>query len=172
MEIGSENVDSFPKVTGEDIELKRERFVALIGKWSVEGKEVLIGVEGVIETDNLDTQGNRVAVDFTGLQELLNESKLKSPEIVDMEIIGEVHTHPEMGKNAHLPSSIDIEEWIKHYVSGEFSSDKPFVFGISTKGEDSKDKLAFYRIVRDTQGKIIPKALNDWGWVNKATKEK
>lgn len=166
MEIGSENIDSFPQVTDEDILAKKERYVALIGKWSVKGENVFMGVEGVIETDNLDSQGNRVAVDFTALQELLDEGKLKNQDLVNIDIIGEVHTHPEMGKNTHLPSSIDIEEWIRHYESGQFPSNKPFAFGISTRGDDGKNNLAFYRVIRDVHGKLFPKALNNWDWVN------
>ncbi|MCB9806168.1 Mov34/MPN/PAD-1 family protein [Candidatus Nomurabacteria bacterium] len=163
MRIDSRNLGDFPRVTEEDLVSGQEKYIALIGNWSVRGDKVHIDIKGIIETNNSGSK-NEVEVDFNELQETLRQAKLEGHQVANLEIIGEVHTHPKAEDSSHLPSPTDVEQWIQHYANGEFSSSKPFVFGISSRRKNNKGTLAFYRIVKNSKGELVPKAFNNWDW--------
>lgn len=173
MTIGSENAEDFPKVTPEDIRKHREKFVALFGRWKVNGDKVILRVEGTVGSDGppiVFSVEDKIAVDYGELRKFFEKAKATNPAMSDMDIIGEVHTHPYKnreecgGVDPWLPSPTDIKETIKAHSFGLIPNDKPFVFGVSSIGEDGKQNLAFYRIVRGPDGDLSPRAFNDWEW--------
>ncbi len=176
MEIDLINLDDFPQVTEEDIATGKEKYVALIGTWDSNGEKADLRIEGTINCDEPPyifhkPEGHGFQVDIAEIQKFLEEGKLQHPEVSNASILGEVHTHPYEkwedlgGRDPWLPSVKDIESITKNYEAGIMPSDKPFVFGISTRKKDGTPVLAFYRIVRDSDGKLVPRAFNDWGWV-------
>jgi len=178
MEIDISNVDAFPRVEEADFANSREKFVTMIGSWRREGNTVFIQADGVLDCSDdpkivsQSPGGGELIVDYAQIERFLDEVKSMNIKMSGMETIGDVHTHPyrsasELGRDPWLPSTTDIEEVIKACESGWLLKDRPYVFGISALSKEGKQTMAFYRIIRGKDGKLMPKAFNNWAWSKK-----
>jgi hypothetical protein len=167
LDITNEAFDHLPEVTQEDLAKKTERYRALLGRWDkVDEESVKLIVEAVLQDPEQvhysEQEGEVHAVNIPSLQLLASSVKKFSEEFSNLELVGEIHTHPttqdelDPDQRPWMPSVEDKDAMMKCYDRGELGPDRPFVFGIAAPMSDGKTGYKFYRVVKVEDGyKIV-----------------
>ncbi len=168
-----EAVQWLPQITAEDMQTHRERFVALIGKFTYTNNRAEVRVVATMEQS---PEQHETGFYYKEEKEGVNNINLKrikaliaracqnDSEYKHCMYIGDVHTHPvtaaEYGMDPGTPSIGDLESIQRHFEDGDLDASVPYIFGIASLNSVGDIGYSFYRVVRNKDNQLNFQSIN------------
>ena len=159
--VAPEAQEYLPEITKADLESGREKYRLFLGRWSKSGDDADVSIDAIVEFDDdprAVVEGvYEVQPDIGYMTAYIEELKRTNEEYRDLEIVGDIHTHPVFsddmaeGVRPWDPSSGDIEDLVRQYSSGHVRADRPFIFAIAAPhpNSDGETVYAYYHLFRE-----------------------
>jgi hypothetical protein len=150
--------ESIPEITDEDLENEQERFSVFLGDTTYGQSEAVVNIKAVLQADEKEKdkfyrEGKReVNVDIAAIKKWVEVLKKQIPEIQNMEMVGDLHTHPlhpdDMEMNPCSVNQGDAQSIINLYENKILDSSKPYIFAIAGLNRERYTEWRYYRMVK------------------------
>lgn len=161
IEISKEAFEHFPEVDRKDIASQTERFRVLLGDWQiVDFNKVRVAVKYTIEIPDQaefynESNNHILGVNIPSINNLVESLKEACPEFSQLDIVGEIHTHPVVesegvqNQKSFWPSRGDISSIVQEYIRGNLSQANPYIFVIGGALESGETGYSYFRITKN-----------------------
>jgi hypothetical protein len=156
--LAKEARDAIPEITDADLEAEQERFCVFLGDTTYGKNGSIVNIRAVLEADGKEKdrfyrEGKReVIVDIAAIKQWVSVLKKQIPEIQNMEMVGDLHTHPLHPDVMEIhPCAVnqgDAQAIINLYEKGILDGSQPYIFAIAGRDREGYTEYRYYRMIK------------------------